>query len=530
MTQPIMKDGKKSIVLLLLSFGALIYTTWLYQILRSLANTSFFSDHGVSHEQFSTIMTHAFPGLLLGTLLGLFLVDLLGGLRSLMLSMLFALSGIIILTYGQDISYLFLGYLLINVSSSLIFIAMFKQIDRIFTAPYFALGVGMVMPIAFINTDTFVTQGFSWQIYLNGLIFIGAIIFLLLAVVWFFSERKQFRKAISLTEIISTITLPSFWFAVIAVFLIRKYEGLLSLLQQSWMMEQIFQFSTQQLEHVALAAITAFSMGGLLLGYFSRHIRFKRSVILSGFVLSAAALYFITQYQVTTLWSITSVTMIGALGASVVVLLYERLRSYSTVASIGFTIGLLQFVKLNLNLGFTALVPASIQMPSSYSDFASLAELLMILFIIGSLISLALRPAIIRETSTTLGQDLKQCWRGEAGLGRTFWVVYFLGHAYLTFLLAGILYSLLSTGFLYAPTLSPFYSAPAIFMASIPGGPISLLLVPFDIFVLICIWRCAFNTKRGRTISYLTRTFVILSFLILALDFLTIPLFIFLSH
>jgi hypothetical protein len=106
------------------------------------------------------------------------------------------------------------------------------------------------------------------------------------------------------------------------------------------------------------------------------------------------------------------------------------------------------------------------------------------------------------QTTNTLRQELKQCWQGQAGLGRTFWCLYVMGNFYMSIAVWTLMLLLM----------------PANVEADSSKFLWSLLLIPFQAFALTCVWRCAFNTEKNRLWSYAARAVVLLGILQIGLQ------------
>jgi hypothetical protein len=102
------------------------------------------------------------------------------------------------------------------------------------------------------------------------------------------------------------------------------------------------------------------------------------------------------------------------------------------------------------------------------------------------------RPATNTEISKDRPQSLKAHWQGEASLVSAYWFVGVLG---------GFLFSVLFYMFLETPIID------LVFIA----------WVPYFIFALVSIWRCAWNAKR-KVWGYIARLIVIVNALYLVVS------------
>lgn len=478
--------------------------------------TNFVTAHALTWAQFSQIKEGHFFGYLMGLLLCGVIVDWLGANVALLVGMALLFLSQILLTHFHGFYPLLQARTVMGFGYGLISIALFKQVDQTFSAHRFPFGVAWIATVSvgvMLGTQWLLVSlgpNLSWPMYMNLFLWVGGglLLLMLLLLPWWGLQRPS--KILSLQEIAAVLTLPSFWIGSLAIYLASQYVFFLLNHVMGSFLWKTYHFSTIQIQVIIVSSLVLFSIASLIVGYFAHRLRHLRFVMFLGFALMVGTSFSLIDPTHTSKWLLVLTLAMGAIGASVIVLMYGRLRQYCSMATIGVTFGLTLSVYLIMQMllqpylygNLLKLEKAPIFVSQHALQYGDLLGFVTMLILVGAFLSFGLRsPKQSLETAATLGQELKQCWHGEGPLGRTFWLVGVVGNIYVA------LASLTVIMMLHTPWL----------LMKTSQAWIPLLLIPFAVFSGLCIWRCAFNTSHSRSLGYWARGCVIVGWLWLLL-------------
>jgi|GEM_PF-5473891 len=502
---------KKSIFLFLISLCVFVYASILTIAPYGL-QADFLLSHELSIFQFRQIWSDYFLGYVSSLILCGVLVDLLGETWTLVLGMALALLGHIVFTESFHFQGLLQGRTIIGFDYGLISVAILKQLSDTFTRRHFAFGLAIIaifcvaVTILSQNFLDMIVYGMSWKTYLNGLTYIGIPIFLLTLIPLFLSGNNFPEKKIAMGDMVNVIKQPAFWFGSIAVYIAWQYIFFLMSHVSVPYLSQHLQFSTTEVTTIVSVAMGFFALSALVLGYYSEAITRKRVFILTGFLLMVAALVIFIDDRAKHVVGVSIAMSLGAVGASVIVLIYARLREYCSSACVGFAFGLVLLVYTLIQLmaaSYLFLFLSKIEMAATHyfsgkhaPQYGDLLGLLAFILLAGACLSLGLhsrKQAFPATSGKTLLEEMKECWQGVGSLGRAFWGVYVFGNIYVTLALFVLI----------------LMAAPSFLQSQLSALWGSLLLIPYQGFSFISLWRCASNTPH-RLATYGVRIIVIL--------------------
>lgn len=503
-------SGKQSILFFVFSLIAFGYAS-----LLTIAPFSLQPDYILSHQitvyQFRQVLANYTMGYMIGLLVCGILVDITGATLALVAAVLLGIVGNLLFTHSAELTHLLQGRFMVGFGYGMISLGVLKQLNDTFHHKHFAFGLAVIVTIsvlmtAFSETALFhIAERVSWSHFLNSFSIIGAVVLVLVLIPLFMSGHRIPSKSISLDEIVYLIKRPTFWLGSIAVYIAWQYIFfLLNRVTVPYLAETLH-FSRASIHALMYLSLAVFIIGALLLGYFSEVIGKKRFYISLGFFLMVGVLYLMVAQLVNSYLLMLLLFTIGALGASMVVFIYARLREYCTASTVAFCFGLVLLVYVLLQMFVTPFLISvlsstalSLTAPNNInSQFVDLLSIIILLMLVGAFFGMGLRAPTKRyHSELTLGKELAQSWRGQAPLGRTYWLLNILGHFYIGLLL-------FSLKLIVYPSL-----------VNTHGGFYNLYLIdiPFQVFTLICVWRCAYNVKWGNAWTYIARAMVILGF------------------
>ncbi len=504
-------EGGKSIALFVISLFAFAYTSVLAMAPYAL-QPDFLLHHGLTLTQFHFILTYFFIGYLIGLTLCGFLMDITGETLALIAGMVLAVVANLLFTYGHDYLHLLQARFIMGFSYGLISVGVLKQLNDTFTRRHFAFGLAILTILSVVITILSknllhdLGSGLAWYSYLNGLTVLGLGVLILTISPLFFAGRNIPSKIISFEEILGVVKQAEFWFATITVYIAWQYiYFVLNWVTVPYLMHS-FHFSQSQTTTILYSALILFAISALVVGYFAEIIHRKRLFIGLGFLIMVGALYALITHSVTHVFLVGTILCIGAISAAIIPLIYARLREYCTASTVGFSFGLVLLVYMICQLLVTRFLiniftkvaeGSAVQHMSHVAQYEDLLGLVVLILLVGTVLTIGLRaPQTLIDKSTTVTKELKAFWRGEAGAGSAFWLLYLVG----TFYIGTVLMALASMIY------------PVILASKPLAHTLYLLVIPYQVFALICLWRCGFNTSWGKAWGYVARFVVLLGF------------------
>ncbi|MDF1655687.1 MAG: MFS transporter [Coxiellaceae bacterium] len=414
-----------------------------------------------------------------------------------------------LLGHASNTGLLICGFLALNIAKALITLSIIKIASSNLTKQQFIIFLGTLFAVATgisysgnviaVWLTSFLTTNLNIALTIAGI----ALFFMTALTYKSPNKEKTTLQQSTFDDIVYLLKSKLFWVSAITITFSGLALAALNSYGYSYLQNSLV-LSATQTNHLLNYATIGCMLGFIAFAILSNLINKHRAITLSALTLSSLLMLVIVYTPLAYAATAIGLLLFGVLISGVMIYCYANINNMISPRLTGITFALVLFVSSYSGRVLFFIVPPIMSLVSSNLLPAILTAFLGLLIIAGVLYACLMdtkSKSFLPTPKTTTRQDFALAWRGQLGLGRTYW----------------ILYSLIgSTALSLTMTLH--------FINQLHIDTSWLLLVsacityPYLLFSTICVWRCSKNTTHWKGLTVLARISVMLLILKLLIN------------